>query len=105
MDPSFKEKKTQIGQRRKSEFKSGTDLKLEDDQQIQSHLHKAGSSCNNEMAKQTGSVIKRQFRQCLTKPCSKPFSILPTVTSKHCLLLMVTRRLVSQPRKLFIYLK
>ena len=52
-----------------------------------------------------GSVIKRQFKQCLTKPRSKPFSILPTVISKHCLLLTVTRRLASQTRKLFIYLK
>ena len=51
-----------------------------------------------------GSVIERQFRQCLTKPCSKPFSILPTVTSKHCLLLIPTRRLASQTRKLFIYM-
>ena len=52
-----------------------------------------------------GSVTKRQFRRCLTKPRSKPFSILPTVISKHCLLLTVTRRLACQTRKLFIYLK
>ena len=52
-----------------------------------------------------GSVVKRQFRRCLTKPHSKPFSILPTIISKHCLLLMVTRGLASQSRNLFIYLK
>ena len=55
--------------------------------------------------KHNGSVIKRQFRLCLTKPRSKPFPILPTIISKHCLLLTVTRRLASQTRKLFIYLK
>ena len=52
-----------------------------------------------------GSIIKRQFRCCLTKPRSKPFSILPTVIPKYCLLPTVTRRLASQTRKLFIYLK
>ena len=57
------------------------------------------------IVKNNGSVIKRQFRWCLTKPCFKPFSILPTVISKHYLLLTVTRRLASQTRKLFIYLK
>ena len=52
-----------------------------------------------------GSVIERQVRRCLAKPRSKPFSILPTVISKHCVRLTVTRRLVSQTWKLFIYLK
>ena len=55
--------------------------------------------------KHKGSVITRQFRQCLKKPPSKPFSMLPTFISRHCLLLTVTRRLASQTRKLFIYLK
>ena len=57
------------------------------------------------VSKLIGSVIKRQFRRYLTKPRSKPFSILPTAISKHCLLLTVTRKLASQTRKLFIYLK
>ena len=55
--------------------------------------------------KYNGSVIKRQFRRCLTKPRVKPFSILLTVMSKLCLLLTVTSRFASQTRKLFIYLK
>ena len=53
--------------------------------------------------KHFGSVIKRQFRRCLTKPRSKPFSVLPAIISKHCLLPTVTRRLASQTRNLFMY--
>ena len=52
-------------------------------------------------AKHYGSVIKRHFRRCLTKPRSRQFSVLPSVTYKHCLLLTVIRRLASQTRKLF----
>ena len=52
-----------------------------------------------------GSIIKRQFRRCLTKPRSKVFSILPTIIFKHCLLLMVVGSLASQTRRLFTYLK
>ena len=42
------------------------------------------------------NVPQRPHTQCLTKARSKPFSILPTIISKHCLLPTITRRVASQ---------